>query len=256
MTPSRGAVHLAVTTSYEPSDAHRARARVLAARFAARFVARRAFDPLFLATGATHLYVVGREREEVRARGGACFVQEGLLATKLHEGSRHPLLRALGPCASIVDCTLGLANDALHAAVVLGCSVLGVEGSPVIHSLLEEGLRRLSASYPAGQRIHLRHGDALEVLRSLDDRSHDVVFLDPMMIRPGKSTPSFEVLRAFAVPEQASAALLREAGRVARARVVLKLGKGAPLPVDSPLAFTHREQGAQLTYWVHTPGGP
>jgi hypothetical protein len=71
-----------------------------------------------------------------------------------------------------------------------------------------------------------------------------------MMGRPGKSAPSFEVLRTFAIPEQASAALLREAGRVARARVVLKLGKGAPLPVDSPLAFTHHEQGAHLTYWV------
>ncbi|MBC8132148.1 MAG: class I SAM-dependent methyltransferase [Deltaproteobacteria bacterium] len=252
MDDSRAPVHIAVTTCYKPSETHQARARVLSERFAAPFVERRAFDALFAATGATHLYVVGREHEEVRARDGACFVQEGLLATKLHEGSLHPFVRALGPCTSLVDCTLGLANDALHAAVTLRCSVLGVEGSLVIHALLEEGLPRLWASHAPGQQIDLVHGDAVDVLRGLKDQSRDVVFLDPMMGRPGKSAPSFAVLRAFAIPERASAELLREAGRVARARVVLKLGKGAPVPADAPLAFTHHEQGAHVTYWVHT----
>lgn len=224
---------------------------MLSERFAAPLVERRAFGTMFQATGATHLYVVGREHEEVRAREGACFVQEGLLATKLHEGARHPFIRALGACASLVDCTLGLANDALHAAVTLNCSVLGVEGSPIIHALLEEGLPRLAASYAPGGQIRLLHGRATEVLRGLGDGSRDVVFLDPMMSRPRKSAPSFTLLRDFAVPEGASAELLREAGRVARARVVLKLGNGAPLPIDSPLPFTHHERGAQVTYWVH-----
>ncbi len=245
-------MQIAVTTGYNPSDADRARARELSERFAAPLVQRRAFHALFLAAGATHLYVVGRAHEEVRAPEGACFVQEGLLATKLDEGSRHPFMRALGPCASIVDCTLGLANDALHAAVFLRCSVLGVEGSPVIHALLEEGLPRLGASYAGGRQIQLHHGDAIDVLRGLGDRSHDVVFLDPMMSRPRKSAPSFAVLRAFAVNESPSAELLRQAARVARARVVVKLGKGDPLPVDSPLAFSRQERGVHVTYWVHT----
>ena len=245
-------IHIAVTTGYNPSDAAQARARVLSERFEAPLVERRAFHALFLATGASHLYVVGRDHEEVRAPEGACFVQEGLLATKLDEGSRHPFMRALGPCASIVDCTLGLANDALHAAVFLRCSVLGVEGSPVIHALLEEGLPRLGASYAGGRQIQLHHGDAIDVLRGLGDRSHDVVFLDPMMSRPRKSAPSFAVLRAFAVNESPSAELLRQAARVARARVVVKLGKGDPLPVDSPLAFSRQERGVHVTYWVHT----
>jgi len=216
-------------------------------------VERRAIDAMFATTGATHLYLVGRIRDELRAHDGACFVQEGLLATKLHEGSRHPFMRALGPCSSLVDCTLGLANDALHAATVLHCSVLGVEGSPVIHALLEEGLPRLSRSHPDGLRIDLIHGDALHVLRGLADGSNDVVYLDPMMSRPGKSAPSFEVLRAFAVPQPAAPALLREAARVARSRVVLKLGRSEVIPADSPLDFTHHESGAHVTYWVHTP---
>jgi len=218
-------------------------------------VERRAFSALFLQTRATHLYVVGREHEEIRAPHGACFVQEGLLATKLYEGTAHPFIRALGPCQSLVDCTLGLANDALHAVVALGCNVLGLEGSPIIHALLEEGVPRLLASHAPTRLIHLRHGHALDVLRGLADRSHDVVSLDPMMSQPGKSAPSFAVLRDFAVPERASADLLREAGRVARTRVVLKLAKGDHLPADSPLTFAHHEQGAHVTYWVHCASG-
>ena len=244
-------MQIAVTTGYAPSEAAQARARVLSERFAAPLVERRAFHALFGATGATHLYVVGRDHEEVRAPEGACFVQEGLLATKLNEGSRHPFVRALGPCTSIVDCTLGLANDALHAAVSLRCSVLGVEASPVIHALLEEGLPRLWASHAAGRQIQLHHGDSLDVLRGLGDRSHDVVFLDPMMSRPRKCAPSFAVMRTFAVPEGPSAELLQQAARVARARVVVKLGKGDPKPADAPLAFSHHERGAHVIYWVH-----
>ena len=243
-------MRIAVTTCYKPSQGHRARAQLLAERFAAPAVERRAFPTMFLATGATHLYVVGRDHEEVRRETGACFVQEGLLATKLHEGVRHPLIRAVGACSDLVDCTLGLANDALHAAMVLGCQVLGVEGSPIIHALLEEGLPRLAASYPAARQIDLIHGDAVAVLRGLADRSRDVVFLDPMMGRPGNSAPSFATLRAFAVPEPASAELLREAARVARHRVVLKLGKGAPLPFDTPFVFSGQEHGTHVTYWV------
>lgn len=244
-------MHIAVTTCYKPSDSHRARAEFLAERFAAPLVERRAFQTMFVATGATHLYVVGRDHEEVRGGAGACFVQEGLLATKLHEGVRHPLVRALGACTSMIDCTVGLANDALHAAIILGCQVLGVEGSPIIHALLEEGLPRLAASYPAAKQIDLIHGEAVEVLRGLADRSRDVVFLDPMMERPGNSAPSFATLRDFAVPAPASRELLREAARVARHRVVLKLGKGAPLPTDAPFVFARQEHGSHVTYWVH-----
>ena len=50
---------------------------------------------------------------------------------------------------------------------------------------------------------------------------------------------------------RASPTLLLEASRVARKRVVLKLGKGAPLPPGCPLAFPRCEQGTEVSYWVH-----
>jgi 16S rRNA (guanine1516-N2)-methyltransferase len=178
-----------------------------------------------------------------------CFVQEGMLPTKLGEGARHPFIRALGDAESVVDATLGLANDALHAAIALRCRVVGVEGSPLLHALLEEGVARFERKY--GVRIELRFGDAREVLSGMEDRSSDVVFLDPMMSRAKKSAPAFELVRQLAVPDRASAELLSEAARVARRRVVLKLGKGAPLPADSPIRFSRFERGAHVIYWVH-----
>lgn len=219
-------------------------------------MARAAFEPLFAQSGATHLYVVARDHDEVRTpEGGACFVQPSLLKMKLQDEARHPLMRALlGPDARLerlLDCTLGLAADSMHAACALGCEVLGMEASPVLFSLLEEGLLRLARAQPALARIEPRCGDAALELARLPDDAVDVVMLDPMMSRPKKSTPSFEVLRDFAKPERADAALLFQARRVARRRVVLKLGKGAPLPPAAPYAFPRVEKGGAVRYWVH-----
>jgi len=226
---------------------------VLASRLSAALVERASFDVMFSGTTSEHIYVVGRYHEEIRGRAGAsCFVQEGMLTIKLKEGERHPFIRALGPeCKSMVDGTLGLANDALHAATMKKCTVLGIEGSVVIHSLLEEGLPRLSRTYESASLISLRFGSTLDVLRGLPTASMDVVVLDPMMSRPRKSAPSFLLLREFAVHERVSPEVLIEAERVARHRVVLKIGKGAPLPADAPYAFEDHELGAHVVYWVH-----
>jgi hypothetical protein len=75
--------------------------------------------------------------------------------------------------------------------------------------------------------------------------------LDPMMSKPKKSAPGFSVLRDFAVADRADGEVLHEAARVARRRVLLNLGKGAPLPPDAPNAFERAEIGAHVMYYVH-----
>ncbi|MCC7075113.1 MAG: class I SAM-dependent methyltransferase [Deltaproteobacteria bacterium] len=217
---------------------------------------RAAFEALFSTSGATHLYVVARAHDEVRTpAGGACFVQPSLLKMKLAEGARHPFVRALlgsdASVARVFDATLGLGVDAMHAACALGCEVQGTEVSAVLFSLLEEGLARLARATPAVARVRPMNAEAGASLAALPNDAVDVVMLDPMMSRPKRSTPSFAVLRDFAKAERADAALLREAARVARRRVVLKLGKGAPLPQDAPIAFARVERGSSVCYWVH-----
>lgn len=204
-----------------------------------------------------YLYVVQRAHDEVRdVAGHTCFVQEGLLSSKLTTGREHPYMRAIlgddAQVASVLDGTLGLANDALHAATVLDCGVRGIEGAPLLHALLEEGVPRLARTgWPAAARISVELGNTLDVLRACADGEVDVVTLDPMMSRAKKSAPSFSLLRDFALAERATPELLAEASRVARRRVVLKLGKGAPLPPHAPYEFERFERGAHVTYWVH-----
>ncbi|OGQ20256.1 MAG: hypothetical protein A2138_24045, partial [Deltaproteobacteria bacterium RBG_16_71_12] len=238
------------------APAHLERARLVSARLDAPLLPRAALAELFSSSGAAHLYVVARAHDEVRTpAGGGCFVQPALLKIKLNDAESHPLLRALkGDDARVerlFDATLGLAADAMHAAVVLGCEVVGTEASPVMFSLLEEGLPRMARTEPRIARVRPTNAEACATLATLPDGSFDVVMLDPMMSRPKRSTPSFEVLRSFAMTARADAALLREALRVARRRVVLKLGKGAPLPPGAPYGFPRVERGGSVSYWVH-----
>jgi hypothetical protein len=229
------------------------------------------YDALFAQHDAELAYVVGTHHEEVVHRsvvgqgGGACFVEPGLLKVKLPLGLAHPLVRAVrGALAdksgaagddveTLFDCTMGLAHDTVHLATVLpALRIEGSEKSPLLHALLEDGLVRLGVS----ARVSVACGDALDALRARADHSVDVVMLDPMMSRPKRATPPFEALRAVAWPERASPALLTEAARVARRRVVLKLGKGAPLPPGCPLVFPreHAQRGAHVTYHVAEHG--
>ena len=250
---------------------HQKRAAILAARFLCPFLQRKGLEALQREHGVDAFYVVGVEHEGLRlATGAVTFVQPGLLKTKLGEGRRHPLIRAVtgdfrsddhGDCddvdvGSVFDATLGLAGDALHVASVLESVVItGNEGAPVMHALLQEGLPRLAREplTAAAARIHLpaHAGDSTAALRALPDDSVDVVMLDPMMRRPLKAAPTFDLVRYFAVTTMATPELLLQARRVARRRVVLKLARGIALPADHPFAFGRTTFGVHVSYRVH-----
>lgn len=260
---------LAVTLGRHTGAAHQKRAAALAARFSCPLLQRRGLEGLAAQHGVDAFYVVSVEHEGIRLPTGAVtFVQPGMIKTKAAEGRRHPLIRAVAgdfddehddvSVSSVLDGTLGLASDALHVATALDVDVHGSEGSVVMHALLEEGLPRL-ASDPlttAARRITLppHATDTLTLLRTLPDDSVDVVMLDPMMRRPLKSAPTFDLVRFYAVATPASPALLLEARRVARRRVVLKLARGIALPADHPFAFGRTTFGVHVSYRVHRKG--
>ena len=189
-----------------------------------------------------------------------------MMPTKLQQGAQHPFVRAVwGETAgkrddvkTIFDCTLGLANDAVHLAAITGASIVGCEQSPVLFSLLEEGLPRIARGSPrtmrwadAAARVCAVNANSADHLEGMQDGAVDVVVLDPMMSVQKRSAPSFSLLRAFAVMDRASPRLLLQARRVARLRVVFKLGKGAPLPVNRSIEFPRHLTGAHVVYWVH-----
>jgi hypothetical protein len=267
-----GETRLAVTTGNVVNSAQQERAALLAARFSVRLLPRKNMENFVGDDDVDVFYVVRRTHEELRVAGGpqqeaqSALVQPGLMPSKLTQGEAHPFVRAVrGETAgrrddvkSIFDATLGLANDAVHLAAVTGAAVIGCEQSPVLFSLLEEGLPRIARGSPrtlrwadAAARVSVVHGESAAILAGMADDAVDVVVLDPMMSRQKRSAPSFSLLRAFAVMDRASPRLLREARRVARLRVVFKLGKGAPLPMNRSIEFPRLTTGAHVVYWVH-----
>jgi 16S rRNA (guanine1516-N2)-methyltransferase len=246
---------LAVTLGRTPTDAHRERAQQLAARFGAPLLARQSFAKTAASVDADTLYVVGRNREEILDvhSGKSMHVQQGLLRMKLQQGQQHPLLRTIDGATSVLDATMGLAADALHITVArTDVRVVGVEAMPVVHALLEDGLRRFAADptlADAATRMSVVHAQAEDYLAAQPARSIDVVMLDPMMNLPINATPAMLMLRRFANNASPTAGLLMQAARVAKLRVVLKLAKRTPPPPH--LVFDHREYATEAIYHVH-----
>lgn len=128
----------------------------------------------------------------------------------------------------VLDCTAGLASDALVLSYAVGAEgrVTGVEASRTLFVIVREGLRRyvseVEAVNEAMRRIRLVQGNHLAVLRGLPDRSVDIVTFDPMFSQPVQASASIRPLRAVAEDEPLTAAAVAEARRVARKRIVLK----------------------------------
>lgn len=253
------AARLAVTTARRRKERLRPRARQIAAQLGVPFVERCGLASLHAEAGFDWFYVVGHDRDEVSSpTDESFFVQPGLFRSKLTQGMAHPLIRALAPGhdlpGRVLDATLGLAADALHYSALLGCEVIGAEKSPVLQLLLGEGLPRLAAEgapwSAAASRIQLHAGDAFRLLAALPDDSVDVVYFDPMMTRPRRTTPALGGYRAagLGAPDRPDEEVLGQAARVARARVVLKLEREAPPP---PMRVDRDVPGAHVRYAVH-----
>ena len=189
-----------VTTSDKPGPDQIARAERVAARCDVPYERRRGAPTGFA-------YVVGRNRDELRDGAASLTVHEGMLHARLQAGQDHPLIRAIGPAVHVVDGTLG------------------IEGSPAIYSLLEEGIPRLAKTLAPARRIVLLLGEATATLAGIG--SADAVFLAPMYDRARAATPGFELLRRVAVHDPFTPRMLEQAHRIAP-RVVLKVDRGAP----------------------------
>ncbi len=129
----------------------------------------------------------------------------------------------LRPADAVLDCTLGLAGDALVAARAVGEQgrVVGLEKSLAIYAVVSEGLAA-HAYAPGSCRIEPVHADAAAYLGQLPPASFDVVLFDPMFERPRRASPTFELLRRFADYAPLTPEMLESARRVARRWVVVK----------------------------------
>ena len=133
----------------------------------------------------------------------------------------------------VLDATAGLGRDAFVLAE-LGCAVRLIERQPVIAALLEDGLARAMADpevAPIVGRMHLRFGNAIELMQAWPDEVPQVIYLDPMFPHRDKSAlvkKEMRLFRPLAGADDDAPALLAAALALATHRVVVKRPRKAP----------------------------
>lgn len=227
-------VPLAVTTSGKPDEALMKQAREAASTWGLPFIPRRRKQPLgpLLESKADGFLVFEHEGVSLWDREGSFSFNPGmahLRRLRIQAGQRDDALVRVAELSTgdhLLDCTLGLGQDALVAALVAGPTgrVVGLEKSLALYAVVSEGLKAYDYG-PGSCRVEALHTDADTYLRSLPSGSFDVVFFDPMFEKPKKSQPAFEVLRRFAEHAPLTPETLEEARRVARRWVVVKGSK-------------------------------
>lgn len=172
---------------------------------------------------------------------------------RIKGGGRELLARAAGlkPRSNlrVLDATAGLGRDAAVLAG-LGAQVVLNERSPIVHALLEDGLRRATSPIASHLRL-LPCQDSTRYLLS-GGEVFDVIYLDPMFPERGKAAlaaKELQSLRRLLGADEDVPALLAAALPRARQRVVVKRHPTAPL-VDGP-APSHQLKGARVRYDVY-----
>jgi 16S rRNA (guanine1516-N2)-methyltransferase len=158
----------------------------------------------------------------------------GKVAHRHHqgEGRRSPIARAVGMkpgfTPKVLDATAGLGRDAFVLAS-LGCEVLLVEQSPVVHALLEDGLHRAREVKELERiiaRMSLVCSNAIHVLEDMDVTSRpDCIYLDPMYPHKGKTALAKKEMRTLQLllgANQRGDELLAAARRSTRRRTAVK----------------------------------
>ena len=198
------------------------------------------------------LLVHTHERLELRQVGqnapGAVYVDFASPAMRYrlqhYKNINQMLLRAVGLKSgfkpNVFDATPGLGRDAFIMAS-FGCNVTMCERSPIVASLLKDGLNRAMEHAHigeiAGHHLKLICGDSKKVLSQVkSEKKPDTIYLDPMYPQRTKSAlvkKEMRFLRAVIGEDQDAPSLLKVALSVASKRVTVKRPRYA-LCIEGP----------------------
>lgn len=211
------------------------KARELAIEFSLQNIERRSYtisqikrlegDDEVLVVGTNELIFYGRNNCELFFHPSLARIR----ITSMLKNSDDRLVKISGVVQgdSVLDCTMGLATDAIvfsHKVGITG-SVTSVESEIIPYVLCREGL----GTYVSGieyldnamRRISVIKSNHSNYLKSLPDKSFDIVYFDPMFRKRMKSV-ALDALRDVANKDSVSIESITEAKRVARKRIVLK----------------------------------
>lgn len=158
--------------------------------------------------------------------------------------TKDPLPKAVGVKPgvrpTVIDATAGMGMDGMRLAW-LGCKVILIERSPIIHELLSDSLHRAESNPQLGKiikdNVTLLAGDSLEILPAIN-ASPSAVLLDPMYPKNKKgprNKKEMRMLRDLVGDDRDHQKLFQAALSIAQNRVVVKRPKKSEYIVPSPL---------------------
>ena len=228
-------VSFIITTTQDPSASIYRHACELARQINVPFVERNRHSIDFLRTfyQTEQIIVFTQQGPVIQTTGGKFFFHLSMAELRiqnLKSGKHDHMVQAMNlqPGMSVLDCTLGLATDAIVASFVAGSTghVTGLESSSAIALIARIGLAEYHHLLPdvttALRRIEVIEADAYRYLKRLPDDSYDVVYFDPMFRQPVFTSSNMKPIRNLADKRPLAGETIREACRVARQRVILK----------------------------------
>ncbi len=182
--------------------------------------------------GLTALLVATKLGPHVFTEEGRFFFHPSMADLRLKHiaaGESDHLVQALAlkPGAKVLDCTLGLASDALVASYAVGAQgkVVGVEASPLLAFTVARGLQQYASGNAevdaAMRRIKVIRAKAEDYLKILPQDSFDAVYFDPMFRFGVKTSANMKPLRPIAYEKEITLSVLELALKAAP-RVVIK----------------------------------
>lgn len=253
-----------VTTSYNPSTSTISQAQKLAQQLEATYANRQRFTIRnlqerhnvsdVLVCTETELSCYRDQQPPLFFHPGSSFFRIKRLLTS---SEPEPMLVYSGVREgdTVIDCTAGLCSDAITFSFAVGAtgSVIAIETDPIISLIVREGLQRYETDIPvvndAMRRIELMQGHHLDRLRSMPDKSVDIVYFDPMFRSPVEESSGMSALRHYAYEEPILASSVTEACRVARRTVVLKEKRSSKLFSELGFELDGRRH-AKIAYGV------
>ena len=179
------------------------------------------------------LLIASRKGPQIYTREGMLFYHPGLgkvrwqRVMQRHENDNFLTALAVSPGQRVLDCTVGLAADALLASCAVGETgkVVGLEASLPLWFLTSCGVAAYKGTIPALaqdlRRIEIVHAEAGAYLATIAADSFDAVYFDPMFRQPVRKSSEMTPLRPLAYSEPLSLQTVELALRAAP-RVVIK----------------------------------
>ena len=179
------------------------------------------------------LLIASRNGPQIYTPEGMLFYHPGLGKVRWqrvmlrHENDNFLTALAVSTGQRVLDCTLGLAADALLASCAVGKTgtVIGLEASLLLWFLTSRGISGYKGTIPALAddlcHIQIVHTEAAAYLKTVLADSFDVVYFDPMFRRPVTRSSEMVPLRPLAYSEPLTLETVELALKAAP-RVVIK----------------------------------